>query len=100
MKPCSKLKQVLLVAVATLAIASVVCGCPLGLAWNAQMTQMMGQDMGTQGLEELMCPMLCGVPPSSPSLESNGFVMGPLPTHLALNPASKVQPIFHPPTSA
>ena len=97
MKPCSKPKQVLLVAVAAIAMAAVVCGCPLGLVLNAQMIPMTGQDMGMQGLE-MMCPMLCGVPPSSPSLESNGFVMGPLPAHLALNPASKVRPIFHPPT--
>ena len=90
-------KEILLVAAAAVAMAAVVCGCPLGLVLDIQMTQMMGHDMGSQGMGAT-CPMLCGVPPSPPSVQSNGFVLGPPPAHLALNPASKVRPIFHPPT--
>ena len=92
-------KEVLLVAAAAVAIAAVVCGCPLGLVMNAQMGQMMGDDMGSQSFDG-MCPMLCGVPSSAPHIESDGFVLGPLPAYLALNPASQARPIFHPPTLA
>jgi hypothetical protein len=98
MRECHKPREILLVAVAAVAMAAVVCGCPLGLVLNAQMTQMMGHDMGAQGLDGT-CPALCGVLPSSPRPESNGSVLGPLPVHPAPNAASNFRPIFHPPTS-
>lgn len=84
---------------AAVAIVAIIFGCPLGLVSNVQMAPMMGQDMGVQGLEA-MCPMLCGVPASTPNLESNGFVLGPLPVYLTSNPASNIRPIFHPPPLA
>jgi hypothetical protein len=99
MRRCRPAREVLLVAVAALTMTAVVCGCPLGLVTNAQMAPMMGSDMGTQGVDG-MCPMLCGVPPSPPSADVNGFLFGPLPVPLALIPASKVRTIFHPPTFA
>src|SRR5712692_9657201 len=98
MRGCRRPREIVFVAVAAVVMVAVVCGCPFGLVLNAQMSLMMGQDMGMQGLE-MTCPMLCGVPPSSPSLETHGSIFGPLPVDLTLNPASKVRPIFHPPTS-
>ncbi len=86
-------------AAAALAMVAVVCGCPLGLMWSAPMAAMMGGNMGGQGMAG-MCPMLCGVRPSSPSFESNGFVLGPLPVDPAPNPASQIQSVFHPPPFA
>ncbi len=94
-----KPKEMLVVVAAALAMVAVVCGCPLGLMWSAPMTAMMGGNMGGQGMAG-MCPMLCGVRPSSPSFESNGFVLGPLPVDPAPNPASKIRPVFHPPPVA
>ena len=94
-----KPKEMLLVAAAALAMAAVVCGCPLGLMWSAPMAAMMGPDMDGQGMAG-MCPMLCGVRPSSPSFESTGFVLGPLVVLFAFNPALKIRPVFHPPPFA
>ncbi len=95
----SKASRRILMIAAVMAASAVVLACPLSMMAYAQMIPMMGQDMGMQG-SGMMCPMLCGVPPSSPSLDANGSVLGPLPVHLTLNAASKVRPIFHPPTSA
>ena len=89
--------KVLLMTAAVAAMVAIVFGCPMALVSNVQMAPMMGQDMGFQSLQG-MCPMLCGVPSSPPRLESNGFVLGPFPVSLILNPASNIRPVFHPPT--
>ena len=86
-------------AAAALVLAAVVFACPLTMMAHAQMTQMMGQDMTTQGTQG-MCPMLCGLPQDSAGSESRSFGFGPLPVYLDLNPASTIRPIFHPPTLA
>ena len=99
MRYSNKPKKSLLVAAAALAMAAVVCGCPLGLMWSAPMTAMMGGNMGGQGMAG-MCPMLCGVRPYSPSFESNGFVLGPHSAFSTPYLPSTIQPIFHPPTFA
>jgi hypothetical protein len=96
MRDANNPKASLLVAVAAVALATVVLACPLGMMAHAQMSEMMGQDMPTQG----MCPMLCGVPPYSAGFESSDFGLGPLPVYLDLNPTSTIRPIFHPPTLA
>ncbi len=88
-----------MVAVVAITIPVVVCGCPLGLLCNVQMSTMMGKDMGTMGLGG-MCPLLCGVPPSGPSVESTGFVLGPPVVLFAFDPALKIRPVFHPPPFA
>ena len=93
MRYSNKPKKPLLVA-AAVALAAVVLACPPCMMAHSQMG---GQTMGAQGLEG-MCPLFCGISSYSVRFESNGSVLGPLPAHLALNPASKVRPIFHPPT--
>ena len=99
MQSANEPKKSLLVAAAALALAAVILACPLGMMAHSQMTQMMGQNMGTHGLEG-MCPLFCGLPSYSVGFESNVFVLGPLPVHLAPSPASTTWPIFHPPTLA
>ena len=90
-------KTSLLVTAVAVALAAVVILCPLSMVAHAQMTQMMGQDMATQGMQGT-CPMLWGVPPYLAGLEPSSFGFGPLPVYLNLNPTSTVRPIFHPPT--
>jgi hypothetical protein len=99
MRQFSKPKAVLLVAAVVVTMTAVVCICPFGLMANAQMTTMMGHDMGAQTTDG-MCPMLCGAPPYAAGVEPNGFVLGLLPVYPVLNPAFAVRPIFHPPTLA
>lgn len=98
MRDSSKLRWVLLAAV-VVSMAAVVCACPFGLMTNAQMTAMMGHDMGAQTTEG-MCPMLCGVLPYSVGVEPNGLVLGLLSVNPTLNLATAIRPIFHPPTLA
>jgi len=81
---------------AVITATAVLLACPLSMVAHAQMSQMMSQDMPTQGMQG-MCPMLCGVPPYSAGFESSDFGLGPLPVYLDLNPASTIRPIFHPP---
>ena len=99
MRQFSKPKATLLVVAVVVTMAAVVCACPFGLMTSAQMTTMMGHDMDAQPTDG-MCPMLCGVPPSSAHVEPNSFVLELLPIYPLLNPASAVRPIFHPPTLA
>jgi hypothetical protein len=99
MRDANNPKASLLVAVAAVALATVVLACPLSMMAHAEMSQMMGQDMPTQGMQG-MCPMLCGVPPYSIGFESSDLDRGPLPVYLDLNPTSMIRPIFHPPNLA
>jgi hypothetical protein len=96
MRDANNPKASLLVAVAAVALATVVLACPLSMMAHAEMSQMMGQDMPTQGMQG-MCPMLCGVPPYSIGFESSDLDRGPLPVYLDPNPTSTIRPIFHPP---
>ena len=84
---------------AVITATAVLLACPLSMVAHAQMSQMMSQDMPTQGMQG-MCPMLCGIPPYSDGFESSDFGLGPLPVYLDLNPTSTIRPIFHPPTLA
>lgn len=99
MRQSSKPKPMFLVAAAAVALAAIAIVCPLSMVAHAQMSEMMGQDMPTQGMQR-MCPMLCGVPPYSATFESSDFGLGPLPVYLDLNPTSTIRPIFHPPNLA
>jgi len=96
MRDANNPKASLLVAVAAVALATVVLACPLSMMAHAQMTQMMGQDMPTLSLEG-MCPLSCGVPPDPAGVATNGFALRLLQVHLTFNPASTIRPIFHPP---
>src|SRR3990172_6452976 len=99
MRRLSKSQSTLFMAVAAVALAAIFCACPLGMMAHAQMSQMMGQDMPTQGMQG-MCPMLCGLPPYSIGFESSDLDRGPLPVYLEPNPISTIRPIFHPPNLA
>lgn len=99
MRRFSKQKKMFLVAAVVMAMVAAVCACPFGSMANAQMTAMMDHDMGTQ-MTDGMGPMLCGIPPYTIGVESNGFVLGLCPVYPTLNPTAAVRPIFHPPTLA
>jgi hypothetical protein len=99
MRDSNNPKTSLLVAVAAVALAAVIIACPLTMMAHAQMTQMMGQDIATQGMQG-MCPLLCSIPAHSVGSESRGFGLGPLPVYLDVNSTSAIRPIFHPPTLA
>ena len=86
-------------AAAIVTAAAVAFSCPLGMMAHAQMSQMMGHDMSTQG-PEAMCGTLCGVLPDPIGVESQGFLLGQLSVHSTSNPSSSVRLIFHPPPSA
>lgn len=84
---------------AVIAATAVVLVCPLSMVAHAQMSEMMGHDMSTQG-PEAMCGTLCGVLPDPICVESQGFLLGQLSVHPTSNPSSSVRLIFHPPPSA
>jgi len=81
------------------AIVAITFACPMGMIAHAQMSQMMGHDMSTQG-PEAMCGTLCGVLPDPIGVESQGFLFGQLSVHPTSNLSSSVRLIFHPPPSA
>jgi len=103
MRDSNNPKTSLLVAVAAVALAAVIIACPLTMMAHAQMThqmtQMMGQDIATQGMQG-MCPLLCSIPAHSVGFESSDLDRRPLPVYLDLNSTSAIRPIFHPPTLA
>ena len=99
MRQLSKLKATILVVAVVVTMAAVACICPFGPMATAQMTTMMGHDMDAQPTDG-MCPMLCGVPPYSVGVESNGLVLEPLSVNPILKLATTIRPIFHPPTLA
>ena len=84
---------------AVITATAVLLACPLSMVAHAQMSQMMGHDMSTQG-PEAMCGTLCGVLPDPIGVESQGFLLGQLSVHSTSNPSSSVRLIFHPPPSA
>jgi len=99
MRRLSKSQSTLFMAVAAVALAAIICACPLGMMAHAQMATMMGQDMATQSPDG-MCAAPCGIVPSLIALESGNPVIAPLPIHLDPNPTSTIRPIFHPPNLA
>jgi hypothetical protein len=90
---------VLLGVAALVAMAALICACPLGMLAHAAMGHSMPPDMSSAGSEG-MCPMLCGVPPDPVGVGRSGLVSAQFSPHPAPVLASIVRPIFHPPTSA